>query len=519
LIFSTADLPLPVAQDWEVQKPKGTLKTVDLGYPTLSAMWNYSEPLVTRDENDNWVPCLAVDWRWLNDRTIEFKLRESVRFHNGEKFNAEAVSINWEHYRKMKIPNGSFFLVLPDEALFEIIDEYTVRFTFPEPDGLAFVKFQWFFQFAPAFFKKHEFTENNYGALPAPGPWGTGPFKLVEGHLETFVPSARLVLEANEDYWDRRYPKVRRIVFNNTLINNREKAMRLCRETEGSVDIVSLIRPIDTLKVAESPFAKVVKKKNLARVAGLLNHRKKNSMWRDVRLRQALNYAVNREELRKFGAKGNAHSLGLFPPPEKHEYDPGIVPYTYDTAKARSLLVDAGYPDGFEINVIVYEALELEGKILGKMWERVGLKVEIDVLTVPEWIQRMFIAMLGKPPEDTEWDISLALDSDCHNHTAASFLTYYFLEDSNMRWIPYDPLYEEMWKTMARTVNKRKQQQIIMEMAKYTHDISYIIQIYSPIRLYAMNKEVKFSPEMMPYVRLKEASVTDNHWSLRGKNN
>ena len=67
---------------------------------------------------------MAEDWRWLNDRTIDFKLREGVRFHNGEKFNAEAVFINWENYRKMEIPNGSFFLVLPDETLFEIIDEY-----------------------------------------------------------------------------------------------------------------------------------------------------------------------------------------------------------------------------------------------------------------------------------------------------------------------------------------------------------------------------------------------------------
>ena len=66
------------------------------------------------------------------------------------------MRVNWEEYRKMEKPRSFRFLVIPDETTFEIISQYMVRFTLPEPDGLAFVKFAWFFQAAPAFFKKHK---------------------------------------------------------------------------------------------------------------------------------------------------------------------------------------------------------------------------------------------------------------------------------------------------------------------------------------------------------------------------
>ena len=163
-----------------------------------------------------------------------------------------------------------------------------MRFTFPEPDGLAFVKFGFFFLFAPEFFTEHKFAEWNWGYLTEAGPWGTGPFSLVDGKAHLAEHSDRAVLEAFEDYWELGYPKVERVIFDNTLTGNRDEAMRLCREKEGAVDIVSYIRPLDTLKVAESAFAKVVKCRDIAVFGSWFNRRKKDSKWRDIRLRKAL---------------------------------------------------------------------------------------------------------------------------------------------------------------------------------------------------------------------------------------
>jgi peptide/nickel transport system substrate-binding protein len=515
--LSIALVPPSLAQEWEFRvKPRGALRVVDIHTPSGSAKANYAEGLVNVDKDNNWVPCLAEDLRRIGDRTIEFKLRGKVTFHNGEKFNAEAVRVNWEAYRKMETPYLYSFLMIPDETIFEIIDEYTVRFTFPEPDGLAFAKFRLFYQFAPAFFKERKFDENNWGHLPEAGPWATGPFKLVEGGVPFGRPTDQIVLEAFEDYWNPRYPKAERVIFDNTLIGNRKEAMRLCRETEGAVDIVNRIRPLDTLKVAMSKFAKVVKSKDLTSFGGQFNMRKTNSKWRDIRLRKALNYAINRKELWKYAARANAYNLGGGIPPGAFGHNPNLTPYTYDTTKARALLAEAGYPKGFEVKIITYEAWRLETQIIKRMLERIGLKVTLDVFTFPEWLRKTYIPLLDRPPEEQDWDIDFGYVADWWGHTGASFLIWN-IEASDNRWNEYDPVYEEMWKDMAKTVNLEAQEEKIRQMVQHEYERTYGIRIYSPLSLYAVNKEVDFVPQKTSFLRLMETSVTDNHWSVRAE--
>mgnify|MGYP000664889610 CR=1 FL=1 len=257
LFFWSLSIALPLSSLAQVKTtPIGTLIVVDMWIGSTSIRRNCLEGLVTLDKNSNFVPCLAEGWRRIDERTIEFRLRQGVSFHNGEKFNAMAVRVNWEAYKTIEAPFGDRYLNIPDETVFEIVDDYTIRFILPEPDGLALGKFSAFGQVSPAFFQGHKFDKTNWGDFREPGLWGTGPFKLVEGGNTPGGLSDRVVLEAYENYWDPRYPKVKTLIFNNTLLNDIEEAMRLCRETEGAVDIVSFIRPLDTLEVAKSPFAK-----------------------------------------------------------------------------------------------------------------------------------------------------------------------------------------------------------------------------------------------------------------------
>lgn len=396
--LSIALPPASLGQEWAVPTARGTIKVVDLEQPNVSVMQNYAEGLVTTDRNNKFVPCLAKNWRWIGDRTIEFKLRRGVTFHNGEEFNAEAVRINWEAYRKMENPRIVTFTTLPDETVFEMEDKYTVRFRFPEPDGLALLRFAWFFQAAPAFLKHHNLPERNWLYLPEPGPWATGPFELVEGGVPYGRPTDRVVLEAFEDYWDSDYPKVRKIIFDNTLIGDRENAVTLCMDNEGTADIVSYIRPLDTMKIAESKCAKVVKSKDVTRLGGVFNQRKRNSKWRDIRLRKGLNHAVNRRELWEYAAKGNAYNVeGFLISPGAYGHNPEVSLYRFDTKEAKRLISDAGYPDGFEIKIVSPEAWQLEARIVGKMLERVGLRVTIEALSHPEYMRKLFVPIMKNP--------------------------------------------------------------------------------------------------------------------------
>ena len=513
----TATLPsAPLAQ--EKINPRGTLKVVDLWLVHSSIEYNYFEGLVTLDKDNNYVPCLAEGWKWIDERTIEFRLRRGVTFQDGEKFDAKAVKVNWEAYKALETPSGWQYLNIPGESVFEIVDDYAVRFILPEPDGLALGKFAYFDQVSPAFFEGHKFGEAKWGHVPEPGPWGTGPFKLVKGGYGGGKLSDRVVLEAYENYWDPRYPKVKRLIFDNTLLKNREEATRLCGETEGAVDIVSFIRPLDTLKVAKSPFAKVVKSRDSTHIHSAINQRKKDSKWRDIRLRKALSYAINREELMEYGAKGNAYNLGGHIPPGARGHNPNLTLYTYDTTKAKSLLAEAGYPNGFKMTLITPEAQELEALIMKAMYERIGLKVKLEVFSYYGFLQKVFVPLMDKPAEEQEWDVTVCYNIDLAGHSGTAHLVFPVLESSGSRWCEYDAAYEKMWKDMARTVDEAAQDEKMRQMEQYLYDRAYAVYIYSPLNLYAVNKEVKFVPQKSLFLRLKETSVTNNHWSVRSQN-
>ena len=102
---------------------------------------NSVEHLITLDKDGKLVPRLATSWQWLDDRTLEVTLRQGVTFHNGEVFDAEIIKLNWDEQRRLEQPfrNGNFMNFKPGSRL-EVINPYTVRFVFPEPDGGAVAK-------------------------------------------------------------------------------------------------------------------------------------------------------------------------------------------------------------------------------------------------------------------------------------------------------------------------------------------------------------------------------------------
>ena len=124
--------------------PRGELRIVDK-HPRnwIWIVYNVFEHLIESDKDGQVVPRLATSWRWLDDRTLEFTLRQGVTFHNGETFDAEIVQLNWEQNTRLQQPLqlGTFMNFKPGSRL-EIINPHTVRFVFPEPDGGALTKFR-----------------------------------------------------------------------------------------------------------------------------------------------------------------------------------------------------------------------------------------------------------------------------------------------------------------------------------------------------------------------------------------
>jgi ABC-type transport system substrate-binding protein len=336
----------------------------------------------------------------------------------------------------------------------------------------------------------------------------------VEGFSTPNKRSDRVVLEANMDYWNKhRFPRLQRITFDNTL--EQKDALELVKTGEGQVDLVTELSPLDTLRVAQSPFAKVVKNRgSLVTVIGEFNMQKAGSPWRDIRLRQAVNFAINREDLIHYAAKGNGEITPALVPIRGFGYDPDLLPYPFAPVKAHQLLRDRGYPDGLPVILLASEDLVIQATVVSKMLEQVGLQVELQILDPVSFNQKTFLSHLDQPPEKQTWDIALMSFFDFANFPVYS-LYHYFALDGQFDWVNEEPELRALDEQVLRTVDREKQQELIRQMERHTSERAYFLFLYNPIQLYAVNKAVEFVPRVTTQLFLAETSVTEQHWSVR----
>ncbi len=322
------------------------------------------------------------------------------------------------------------------------------------------------------------------------------------------------MLEANPDYWDTaRLPRLKRIIFDNTL--GQKEAVELVKTGEGRVDLVSDLSPLDTLRVAQSPFAKVVKNRGaLKTVVGMFNMRKTGSPWMDVRLREAVNFAINRKDLIRYAAKGNGVIVPAIVAAHSFGYDPDLPPYPFDPVKARQLLQDAGSPEGLAITLIATEDLVSQATVVGRMLEQVGLTVDLRILEPVAYNQKTFLSHLEQPPEQQTWDIALISFYDDANFPV--FIFYHEMAlDGAYDWVIEEPELRHLSEQVLRTVDREQQQELIRQMERHTHEHAYFLFLYNPIQLFAVNKAVEFVPYVNTVLKFIETSVTDQHWSVR----
>jgi peptide/nickel transport system substrate-binding protein len=336
---------------------------------------------------------------------------------------------------------------------------------------------------------------------------------MVEGVSTPKQQSDRLVLEANLDYWDTtRLPRLQRIVFDNTL--KQKDAVELVKSGAGHVDLVTGLSPLETLRVAQSPFAKVVKARgSLSTVLGLFNMRKTGSPWHDIRLRQAVNLAINREDLIRYAAKGNGVIIPALVAPQGFGHDPTLAPYPFDPDKTRHLLRAAGYPGGLPVRLISTRDLEVQATVVSKMLEHAGFRVELQILDPTAYNRQTLLSQLEQPPEQQPWDIALTAQLDSHNAPMFN-LYHWFALDGPYDWVMEQPELRQLYEQTLRTVDQERQQEVIRQMERHTRDQSYFLFLYNPIALYAVDKAVEFVPYVSTMLKLDASGVTAEHWSV-----
>lgn len=305
------------------------------------------ETLVTfPDESTQIVPGLAESWTIAKDGlTYTFKLRKGVRFHDGTPLNAEAVKfsierqINPEHPANKigKFPFASYFF--GNVKAVEAVDDQTVRFVLKEPRAsfLAVLTAGAASIVSPAAVKK-------WGADYPLNPVGTGPFKYA-----SWQRGQHVVLEKNPDYW-RGPVKLERVVYRPIV----EDQARLTELMTGALDVIVGVPPDFVAQLEGSGKVSILKQVG-AHVWYLgINNQKKP--FDDKRVRQALNYAVNKDAIVKDVLKGTG-SVSRGPVlPNTWGADAALKAYPYDPQKAKQLLAEAGFPNGFSTTLWVPES-------------------------------------------------------------------------------------------------------------------------------------------------------------------
>ncbi len=323
------------------------------------------------------------------------------------------------------------------------------------------------------------------------GPWGTGPYKLVKGFSTPNKRSDQVVLEANTQYWDpSRLPRLRRVIFDNTISG--KEAVELVVAGDRRVDMVTQLSPLDTLKVAQSAHAKVVKNRNSHwMVVGLLNMLKTGSPWHDVRLRKAVNLAINRADLIQYAAKGNGRIVPALVPASAFGYPEGLEPYSFDPAGAQALLREAGHPDGLSISLIAPESLRVQATVVTSMLERVGFKVEQQVLDPSGFGQRVTRATLDRPAEQQTWDIALSQEVSWGSFPALDLYSD-LVKDGYADWVEESPELQRLRDRVLRTIDRGEQDLLTREMERFTLEQAYFLFPYQPIDLVAVKKTVTY---------------------------
>jgi len=297
---------------------------------------NIYEPLVTLDNKLGLRPGLAESWQQPDAKTIVFKLRQGVKFHDGTDFNAEAAKFN---FNRMKTePKSVRKGELANVESVDVVDAYTIRLHLRRPDAalLATLTDRAGMMVSPKVIQEKgaELERNARGA-------GTGPFQFVE-----WVKDAHLILRRNDAYWNKSGgPYLEQIRYRPIP----DDTVKLQSLQTGEIDVMDYVQPRDVAAVKADRNVVVVDVPSLADFAYQLNHTR--PPFNVKALRQALAHAVDLEQIVK-GVWLNVGVPANGPiPPTSWAYDSSIPFIKRDLAKAKAKLAEGGKPGGFSFTV------------------------------------------------------------------------------------------------------------------------------------------------------------------------
>ncbi|MBX5443679.1 ABC transporter substrate-binding protein [Sphaerobacter sp.] len=416
-------------------------------------------------------PWLAESFEWVDDTTLELRLRQGISFTNGEPFDAESVKFSIDAFAAAK---AYAFMIPPDVYKeTEVVDEYTARVHLNRPYA-PFIGFlaRGGAALPPKYYA--EVGEDAFGQQPI----GTGPFVLAE-----WVKDDHITLKRNDDYWNGPHP-----VATVTYRVIPEDTARLAALETGEIDLAMLL-PVSALnRLNASDTVDAVTHPGLRKFALHFDTKTGPEALKDKRVRIALNLAVDKQAIVDGIFQGAADPMeGQWEARQEFGFNPNISMFPYDVEQAKALLAEAGYADGFDLQVTYTVGRYPQDKELGEI--------------VCDYIKQVGVNVIQRPLEYGTFT-SLRQEGTLGSHQWGLLLPpepYFnygnFVQGSAYETHDLGDEYSRLVDEASRRTDLDEQLALYHQAAQIMHDDPPMLFLVIPQDIYGVSKRVRgFQP-------------------------
>ncbi len=465
------DNTLKFAADQIPENVDAYFNNVRIGVIIAHHVWDH---LIYRDPDTNeYKGELATGWRWIDDKTLEFDLRQGVKFHNGEAFDADDVvyTLNFvsDPANKSTTQQNVNWI-----GKAEKVEQYKVRIHLkaPFPAALEYLA-------GPVVIYPNEY----YKAVGPKGmnekPVGTGPYKVVEHQ-----PGRFLRFERNAEYFKdspRKQPTVQRLDLRLIPDLNTQMAELM----SGGIDWIYNVPPDQAKQLRTLPNFKVVSGETMRIVFLHFNILEKTPApaLRDLRVRQAIAHAIDRQAMLSAVVGEGARVLHTNCFPSQFGCtDEGAPRYTYDPAKAKQLLTEAGYPNGFDIDLYAYRERAQTEAMIGYL-RAVGIRANLRFM--------QYAAMRDAVREGKAAMAHQTWGSFSVNDVSASTPVYFKFEADD---VTRDPQVRDWLQEGDTSVDPQRRRDAYKKALVRIAEQVYALPMFSLPVYYAFTQDLDFKP-------------------------
>lgn len=438
------------------------------------------DTLIYRDPNTNeYKGQLATAWRWVDDRTLELDLRQGVKFHNGEEFDADDVvyTLNFIANPDNKVTTQQNVNWI-EKA--EKLDKYKVRVTTKKvfPAAIEYLA-------GPVVIHPNEY----YAKVGPKGqndkPVGSGPYKVTN-----YVPGKAITLEKSGDYF-KDSPKAQAKISKIEIRFIPDRQTQMAEAISGGVDFIMHVPKDQAEQLEAVPHLQVVSGETMRIVFLQMNSQDGAPVpaLKDERVRQAINHAIDRESMVKQIVGSGSRVINTICFPSQFGCtDEGAPKYGYDPAKAKKLLAEAGFANGLELDIVAYRERNQTEAMIGYL-QAVGIKTNLRFL--------QYAAMRDIVRGNKSMLSHQTWGSFSVNDVSASTPNYFAFEGED---VTRDPQVRDLLLKGNNSVDPQVRKDAYKQALTRIAEKAYTVPLYSLPVYYVATKDLTFKayPDEMP---------------------